>query len=206
MSTTHGPALSEPTPARDAGRPPAPDPTVTGVVLAGGQSRRFGSDKALVLVDGRSLLLRVLDVVSSVTTPVFVSVAERERRYDVAAEHLVDRCPGAGPLAGLHAGLLAATTPWLLLCACDLPFITSELLRRLLLERSDDPDAVLARVDGEPQPVCALYHRRIIAAVEDRLEGKTHSMKGLVDRLPQVRFVDVPAAVLRNINRPSDLA
>lgn len=183
-----------------------PDNSLTGLVLAGGQSRRFGADKARHEVAGRAMIERVVEAVAAVAEDVLISVGA-EGSFDVpAARQVVDRHKDAGPLAGLHAGLVAAETPWVLAVACDLPFITPAVLRALAAARRPDAAAVVARTpDGRRHPLCACYHRRVVPVVEAHLAAGRLALHALLDRLDNVAYVDLPAGPLRNVNRLSDL-
>ncbi len=183
---------------------------VTGLLLAGGSSTRFGSDKARYRVDGVALIRRVYDVLAGVTGSVLVSVRDAGQRYDdlLSADirYVEDAVPGAGPLAGLAAGCDAATTPWLLVAACDLPFLTAGVLSQLLDARTSEVDAVVGRTpDGRTHPHCAAY-RRVPAqeATSALLAADRYAFHALLDRL-SVATADVPAESLRNVNRPGDV-
>ncbi len=181
-------------------------PDVTGLILAGGQSRRFGADKARHPVEGRPMIARVYDVLAPRVASVLVSVHGPEDDYGLPAERVVDAYPGAGPLAGLHAGLARCPTPWLLALACDLPFLTSEVLEILLSARDEAARPVVAHTpDGRRQPLCALYPRALCATAEDRLEAGRFALHDLLRVAGPVREVPVPAAPLRNVNVQDDL-
>ena len=182
---------------------------VTGLILAGGASRRFGSDKARFEVEGRALIARVADALAEVVPgPLLVSVADVAARplpEDPAARYIADRHPGAGPLAGLHAGLHAAPTPWLLAVACDLPALTPEVLRSILQARAPATDAVVARTpDGRLHPLCAAYHRRTLPTGEAHLAAGRRALHDLLGAL-RTHEVPLPAAPLRNVNERTDL-
>lgn len=180
---------------------PAPD--VTGLILAGGRSRRFGADKAATLIDGRTMIERVYAALAAVADPVWVSVADPATRYPIPARHLVDAAPGRGPLEGLRTGLAAATTDRLLVVACDLPFLTPEALRLLL--REPGADAVVAREPGgRAQPLCACYARRLLPIVETQVRDGRLAVRALLDRLGVV-YITLPGDALRNVNAPGDL-
>lgn len=179
---------------------------ITGVILAGGRSRRFGEDKADVLVDGFPMIEHVYRAASAITDRLFLSVRDPYAARTIAAPALADLYPGSGPLAGLHAGLEAAETPWVLLMACDMPFITSGVLRHIVDARRPDVAAVVARTpDGRKQPLCACYNICIRSLVEQQLLNDRLAMTELLKLISRVRFVDVPGEPLRNINVPSDL-
>ena len=98
----------------------------TGLVLAGGQSRRCGSDKALARLGDRPFVQCVCEALTPWVAETLVATGPSRRDYPVAARVVVDAVPDGGPLAGLAAGLAAACTPWLLAIAVDLPYVTAE--------------------------------------------------------------------------------
>ncbi len=181
---------------------------LTVLVLAGGKSKRFGADKARHVVEGRAMIERVVEVVAPMAAALLISVGQEGVDYGVpGSRQVVDRVEDAGPLAGLHAGLAEARTPWLLAVACDMPFLTPAVVQALLAARGPDVEAVVARTpDGRSHPLCACYHQNTLPAVEAHLAAGTLAMHALLDRLKNVSFVDLPAGPLRNVNRVSDLA
>lgn len=181
---------------------------VSAAVLCGGRSRRFGSDKALVRLGGRSLLERVLVSLAPARERLLIGHA-----YAVAdARHVPDRRPGQGPLAGLETALENAVGPWVAIAACDLPCLTPTFWRLLCAHAGSAADAVaVLDAAGRFEPLAALYHRSALAPVRDRLDAGERDLQGLLRGL---RTVAVPAArvhqacggsVLRNVNRPQDM-
>ncbi|SHK70030.1 molybdenum cofactor guanylyltransferase [Rhodothermus profundi] len=183
---------------------------LTALLLAGGRSRRFGTDKARAEVNGRPMLQRVYDVARRFTPHVLLSVrADGDFYFDLvppAVPRLLDPVPDAGPLAGLVAGLRTARTPWLLALACDLPFLTKEALQPLLEARTADVTAVVPITsDGYRQPLCALYHVAAVRPVaEAQLTAGCYALQTLLDRL-RLAILSLPDASLRNVNVPDDL-
>ena len=179
---------------------------ITGIILAGGKSRRFGRDKAAYMVNGLPMIEHVYRALSTITSHVFLSIRDFDTPTTLPVPAVVDQYPGMGPLAGLHAGLAAAKTPWVLAVACDIPYVTPDVLWLLTDARSTDTAAVLARTpDGRNQPLCACYSAVIRSVVEEQLSAGRLSMSELLGLLSPVRIVEVPGAPLRNINTPSDL-
>lgn len=182
-------------------------PDATGLILAGGKSLRFGSEKARHPVGGRRMIDHVYDALVSVVEDVLVSVARPSIVTGLPVEHVPDLYPEAGPLAGLHAGLLRCSTPWLLAVACDMPFLTADVLQALLDERKSASGPIVARTpDGRLHPLCALYPKNILTEVEASLRQRRYALHALLSRTSSMVEVPVPALPLRNINRPEDLA
>lgn len=186
---------------------------VRGLILAGGQSRRFGTtDKARHRVEGTPMIRRVYDAMAAVAPPpVLIGVADPSASFaDCLPEGgircVTDVVPNVGPLAGLVAGLEEAAAAWVLVAACDLPFLSAEALRALLSRRAPGVEAVAARASGGMlQPLCALYRRETVLPVaRRRLENGRLALRDLL-RVLTVRSVRFSDAVLRNVNRLSDL-
>lgn len=133
-------------------------------ILIGGRSSRLGRDKAFVAVGGMTLAQRSLNTVresgiASKTT--FVAANETQfaiQAITLDAPFIFDLVEGRGPLGGLHAALSYAQTEWILLLACDYPFVTTDLLRFLMENISDEFGTVVPeQPDGRLQPLCAFY-------------------------------------------------
>ena len=182
--------------------------TFSGVVLAGGRSKRFGRDKAVAPYHGRILLLRVLD-----------SLTEAAERYVVANRPRPvqgfptrpDIVVTGSALSGLHAALAYARHPWVAIAACDLPHLTPDYWRLLWLRRHGRQAVVVRHESGELEPLAALYHRSALPLAEARLLQGSYALHGLVTDLDtrylaarEVRLHS-PLA-LRNLNSPRDLA
>ncbi|HLA19559.1 MAG TPA: molybdenum cofactor guanylyltransferase [Dehalococcoidia bacterium] len=184
-----------------------------GIVLAGGQSRRLGIDKALLSLGGAPLLQTVVQRVSQVCPRVIVAVDRpgRYRRLGLAARFVADASPGLGPLAGLQSGLRACSTEYAFVVACDLPFLNVELLRYMAgLPRSYQ--ALLPRSAGRDHPLHAVYARSCLPEVDALLAAGGGSMKHLLDRLDvrrlddrDLRRIDPDGLSLLNLNEEPDL-
>ena len=135
----------------------------TAVVLAGGESRRMGSDKATLLLGDQSLLQRVVDIVQPIFAQTLISV--RQPRPDIDLPQICDAHANAGPLAGLCAGLEQATTPWIFAVATDMPFVQPALIEQLAGKRTGY-QAVVPVVHGHPQPLAAFYSVTCLQAIQ----------------------------------------
>lgn len=152
----------------------------TALVLAGGDSRRMGQDKAALVLDGKSLLEHVTATMLQVFPKVIVSV--RQPREGVTLPQVCDEVAASGPLAGLVAGLAQADTPWVFVLACDMPFVSVAVVQCLAQHR-DGHDAVVPLVGGHPQPLAAFYSRNALDAMRMSLAGEDRSLRGMLKRL-----------------------
>jgi len=135
----------------------------TGLILAGGRSRRMGTDKAFLPIDGEPLISRVATVISAAgAQQILVIGGDRGRLEQLGFEVRCDRNPGEGPLDGLVTGLRAMSTEWAFVTACDHPSLDADL-PGLLLDRAleSDVDACVPLVAGVSQVLAAIYRARV---------------------------------------------
>ena len=141
---------------------------VSGAVLAGGQSRRMGSDKAALLINGEPLLRRTVRALHSITADVAI-IGPPERTVLVSdVPILPDRWPQQGPLGGIATALWALSGEAVLVVGCDMPFLNLALLR-YLIALAPAYDAVVVKAEGVVHPLHAVYQRRCLPALETRL-------------------------------------
>jgi molybdenum cofactor guanylyltransferase len=160
-------------------------------VLAGGQSRRFGSDKALALLRGEPLIAQVLQGLRGFAQ--IVLTAKEPAKYHALAagvELVRDRHPSQTPLAGLAAGLAASRYELVFCCAADMPFAADPALLDALFEAVEGHDAAQPESDGAPQPLCAVWRRSAsLAAAEDLLRlSEPPGPRALAERLRTARL------------------
>jgi len=142
------------------------------LVLAGGESRRFGSDKALAQFRGATLLETVLRGLSSLQFAQIAVVAKNPGKYAAcagAAELVSDARAVQTPLAGLAAGLRAARHETVFACAADMPFAADAALVEALISALAEHDAALPEAGGALQPLCAVWRRDPCLAAADEL-------------------------------------
>ena len=128
---------------------------IEGFILAGGRSRRMGSDKSRLVLRGQSFVELIARELSAVTSSVKVVGNTPATGLDLPA--VPDVYPHWGALGGVHAALSACLASWALVVACDFPFVTSELFRRLAGTRADFDAVAPIQNDEIPQPLCSLY-------------------------------------------------
>ncbi|HLV99533.1 MAG TPA: molybdenum cofactor guanylyltransferase [Ktedonobacterales bacterium] len=155
---------------------------VSGAVLAGGQSRRMGSDKAALLIEGEPLLRRTVRVLSSITEDVSV-IGPPDRATLVSdVPILPDRWPQQGPLGGIATALWGLAGEVVLVVGCDMPFLNLALLR-YLIALAPGYDAVVVGADGEMHPLHAVYQHRCLPALEAQLRAGDLRVQRFLSRL-----------------------
>lgn len=182
---------------------------IIGGVLIGGQSKRMGTCKALLQVDGRTFVEIVVDSLQAVADEVILLGDVASVPLALQAITKVADVPGpGGPLAGLVSLLERAEGRWSLLIACDMPLIRPQLLERLMKSCDGKVDAVAFRVFEQGRdhyPCCAMFHPRSRTRVDLERHG-AGSLRGLLDGLP-CRKLDLDAEEvqwLMNINTPQE--
>lgn len=150
-------------------------------VLAGGQSTRMGRDKALLELDGRPLIDHALGKLSGLGfSPRIVGSRPDLMRF---AEVVPDAYPNAGPLGGIATALAASEAEQNLFLAVDLPWVSVEFLR-WMMERGEITGAVatVPRLQGLPQPLCAIYGRGLLPHMKAALAGGDAKIMRTVER------------------------
>ena len=186
-----------------------------GAVLVGGESRRFGSDKAEAVVGGLTLVERAVGILSEAADPVVVVGGDPDPAGRPGRAHLRDRRRGKGPLAGVEAALLEARRldrAGVVVLACDMPLVPPRLVA-LLLDEAGGTQAVVPASPGplDAEPLCAYYALSILPAVQEALTSGEPSMRSLlsqarVRRVPEERLAAFGEAetLFLNVNTPRD--
>ena len=177
-----------------------------GFVLVGGNSSRMGRDKALLDYRGRPLAAHVAETVREAADSVRL-IGPPERYARLGYQVIPDIEPGRGPLGGIRTALTVSEADWNLVVACDMPSLTADFLRALLAEAEQSgADALMpSSPSGLAEPLCAVYRRECLPAVEAALRGRRKTS----DAFQGVRLVrrDTPVAVwFENMNTPEEWA
>lgn len=184
------------------------DTAVFGLVLAGGQSRRMGRDKALLDRDGQSQLSYVVELLDDCVDKVFVSTrAEQEDDERNQYERIVDRYDDLGPIAGILTALEKHPEADWLVVACDLPNIDRRTILNLLQNRHDEKPftAYSSSHDGLPEPLCAIYHAGCLDIVQRFVDAGVNCPRKILIR-SETHILEQPdPRSLDNVNTPDDL-
>jgi molybdopterin-guanine dinucleotide biosynthesis protein A len=176
----------------------------TGFVLAGGASKRMGQNKALLPYRGTTLVEHVAKTVSGAVGSVAL-IGDPERLGHLGLAVFPDELPGCGPASGIYTALRVTETDWNLVVACDMPAVSAELLRELLGRAETAERNCVAAVGpfGQPEPLCAVYHRRCLPALTRSIRDKRLRMRDFVKEIGAI-WVKVDASALANVNTPSE--
>ena len=184
-------------------------------ILAGGASRRMGSDKAFLPFLGVPLIQRVIDRVRPLCHECFIIGAPDDRFNGLGLEVIPDAIPGHNALGGLYTALIKASNPLVIVLGCDMPFVNEPLLRRQveIIERVK-VDAVVPRSRLGEEPLHAVYRRQICAPLVERAihSGERRMISWM--QWANIRYLDESIVSqfdpwhlsFENINTPEDLA
>ncbi|TAJ32202.1 MAG: molybdenum cofactor guanylyltransferase [Nitrospirae bacterium] len=187
---------------------------MTGILLAGGKSRRMGEDKRFLKLDGQTLLERTLAVLETLFTDIVVVVAEPLPQLAAGAHRVVvDLIPHCATLGGLYTGLSVAQYPRSFVCACDMPLLNPAVIEHMAgLDQS--ADVVMAQLANGLQPMHAIYSKACAPFLERMAKANNLKVQeislvpGLSVRLvPESELLDLDPRLLSflNINTPADL-
>lgn len=194
---------------------------IEGFVLAGGRSRRMGRNKANLLLGGKTLIERAATALSVIADPVY---AVGNLTAELTTLPIIQDEPvginSRGAIVGLYTALLHAKTEWAAILACDLPFVSGDLLTRMVSilqgfadSRDVESGAVLAeQPDGRIQPLCGLYRRQACLHEVEKMLSQDHwRLQDLNERVNSrilgfSEISDIPSAenLFLNVNMPED--
>jgi molybdopterin-guanine dinucleotide biosynthesis protein A len=175
----------------------------TALILCGGRSSRMGQDKTMLELGGQTMLARAVAFWKPLCRAVLLAAGQEGHFAEIpaGAVQVFDRYPGCGPLGGVHAGLLAAETDYVIVSAVDMPFLDDDAARRLL-DACQGHDACIFQKDGRPEPLFGVYRRTCAPVAETLLQEGLFRMGALLQRVDTVRLDNAPEAVFFNVNTP----
>lgn len=193
--------------------------SATGVILAGGKSRRMGVEKALIELGGSTIIERVIDTIGRIVSEVIIVANDPELFDYLQARHIrnipigivKDIFQGVGALGGLHSGLYHAVEDSVFVCACDMPFINSDLVK-FIIKVLDKNDAAVPVVHNFFEPLLAAYSKRCLDSIEREIKKGERQILSFYDDVKmrkinewELRVVDKNLRSFININSPKDL-
>ena len=184
--------------------------TLSAVLLAGGESTRMGRDKATVEWRGLPLWACQIEKLRALTSDIFISTRFAVPWRPADVKLVIDESPSRGPLSGLAASLATIETDCLLALAVDMPFMTSSHLKKLC-DCAKRGFGAVPVVNGNLEPLAAVYPKRAASIFAEALNGTDHSVQQVVGRLVGLDMIrEIPIAeaaghFYRSINYPTDL-
>jgi molybdenum cofactor guanylyltransferase len=200
-----------PTPTEDESQSLSTCSGVSGIILAGGKSSRYGSNKALVEVDGARLIERAVRVMTAVFRQVIL-VTNAPADYAFLKLPMVeDLIKGLGPIGGIYTGLETISENAGFVVACDMPFLQEGLIRHMVKVR-EDFDTVVPRMGWMIEPLHALYSKKCLPVIKAAIAAREYQTVKCFHKL-RVKYLereellafDPKLMSFFNINEPKDL-
>jgi molybdopterin-guanine dinucleotide biosynthesis protein A len=185
---------------------------ISGIILAGGKSRRMGQDKTLMTINNETLIEHTVKELKHVTDEIIIAGNHRDKYQFSGIREVVDLYPGKGPLAGIHAGLNAAKNEYAFVVSSDMPLFQGKLVT-FLAEKKETYDVVVPKPFGYWEPLCALYAKRCLPVIEKYLRDYDHAVAAF-HFYPKVQVLEINEKELQesgymkdffyNMNTPED--
>ena len=185
---------------------------ITGIVLAGGRSRRMGFNKAEAEMHGESMLVRMIDKLKEITPTILVS-SGTVSYPNISLPQISDQYPQCGPLGGIYSVLKASNTSLNLVVSCDIPLVSIALLEHIVEEAKKSNALITLPVDqdGQLQMMCAVYHKDVLPMLQQQIDAQAFKMKSLVD-LVATKYIKISSEhpfyqenAFMNVNNPTNL-
>ena len=187
---------------------------MTAVVLAGGKSSRFGGkDKAFVRIGNVPMIELIVGTLAKLFENIIIvtNAPEKYMGYDDFTV-ITDIYRNSGPLGGIHAAMTRASTPFIFVVSCDMPYIDTAIVREMkdVLGKSGDADALIPRINFRVEPLHAIYRTALAESIGSFLAStREYSIRTFL-RDKKVAWLDLEDTprerkAFANINRPSDL-
>lgn len=180
------------------------------IILAGGRSSRMGTNKALLKINKKPSIERIAMCLSPMFSHLILVTNEPEAYRFLGLKTVSDHFPGKGPLAGIHAGLLASPAETNVIVACDMPFVSAELAG-VLVNHSNEYDAVVPVIGGRQQPLFAVFKKKLAAKMEENIKSGCLRTKDLLAQLhvlylteQDFRVAGSLERIFFNMNRPHE--
>ncbi len=186
----------------------------TGVVLAGGLNSRFGGrEKALIPLAGKAMIDHIIKAFDDLFDEIIIVSNQPQNHADRDATIVADLVDARSSLTGVHTALFYSRCDDVFICACDTPLVKTALIAALLNARQPGIDVVVPQTSDGLEPLCAVYARRCLEPIENRLKRGDYRIRRFFDRVrvkqvsdKRLRRVDPELLSFKNVNTPEDLA
>jgi len=160
---------------------------MTGIVLAGGENRRMGKDKAFLRVAGMPMIEHVLKALRKSVERIIIVTNSPGAYASYDALVITDACSKRGPLTGIYSGLLHSRDEYNVVVACDMPFLNPRLLS-YMTGLAGEYDAILPKIGDFIEPLHAVYRRGLLLVIEDHIKKEQQRIQDIFTEL-RVRYV-----------------
>lgn len=180
------------------------------IILAGGKSKRMGTNKAFLKINGMTNIERMVNRLKpDFPDPILVTNNPKDYRF-LDLKITTDLFPSKGPLVGVHAGLVTSSKEVNIIAACDMPFVTAKLATELV-NHILDYDAVIPIIKGMKHPLFAVFKKNIVNILEDNIKNGQFRMKNLLEHLNVLYVTECDLSIDRtperfffNMNHPTE--
>jgi len=184
---------------------------MTGIILAGGKSRRMKKDKALLEIGKKQVIKLIVEKLKVVFNNVLI-IGNSSLDYQLSGVRVAeDVVSEKGPLGGIYTGLSVSESKHNFICACDMPFLNVDLLKFMISE-TDENDIVIPVIKGFVEPLHAVYSKRCLPAINSHLEVEDLKVKNFFSEvkckhLPEDKITKYDPHLLSfsNLNTPQML-
>lgn len=182
-------------------------------ILAGGHSKRMGQNKALLTVNNVPILQRMINAVKPFGSDIFLVTNTPQHYHQFQLPMVPDIIKGKAALGGIYTALTQAKEAWVLVLACDMPFVDGAIIQHLTSLINDQSEVVCPRNEaGYPEPLHSLYHTQCLPLVEQHVQTNELKIANLFTKLV-VHYADYAQLALLaatphfflNVNTPADL-
>jgi molybdopterin-guanine dinucleotide biosynthesis protein A len=183
--------------------------SITAVILAGGKSSRMGQNKALLSIEGKTLIEKIGEMLSKIFSKIVLSTASQNAYPQLRLPEVVDRYPETGPLGGITS-VLESGLPEIFCVGCDMPFLNQNLIE-YQCSITHCCDAVIPVWDNHPQVLHGLYKKGLLTAFHSGLNEEQYKITDWLEEVEvcyiledEIRRYDPAGLSFRNINTPDD--
>jgi len=185
---------------------------ITGVILAGGSSKRYGEDKAFIKIGGTRLIDRITEEMKTIFKRVILITNEKKKYEYLGVPMVEDIVKGLGPIGGIYTGLMSIPDQAGFFVACDMPLINRQLVR-YMVDIKGNHRAVVPSVADNIEPLHAIYFQSCLKSIRNLIESKRYQVRLFYDHIPvryvkedEIRKFCCPSRVFLNINTPDEFA
>ena len=189
------------------------------IILCGGRSRRMGKDKGSLILNGKPMVLHVLDTVKDTADEIILVLRDQEqiekykpilKEENTPIKIVVDEIKDQGPLVGILTGLSQINSEYAQILPCDSPFISKEFVLKMFeIAENEEFDAIVPIWDdGHIEPLHSIYRKNVVDTIRDLIKNEKRNVRSLIDHL-NVKYIDVgeldeSTMSFRNLNTIND--